>query len=105
MTARPRYPKTTCAIIGCRRISTLFVGEWMCGNHWRMVDRALKTFRTRRLKQLYAAWEKVFAEYQAVQTKETWLRVKRAADAWDRADGITWRRMKKQATERSLGLA
>lgn len=81
MADRPRYPRTGCVVPFCRRTSTLFPSEWICGDHWRLVDRSLKMFRTKRLKA-------------AQRNRKRWERLERA----------TWRRMKRQAIERALGL-
>jgi len=55
--------KTSCCVPGCRRWSTKFKHEWLCGDHWRLVDRRLKVYRTKRLKRLN----------QAVEAAEWWL--------------------------------
>jgi hypothetical protein len=44
--------RSSCIVPFCRRWSTKFPGEWLCGEHWRGVDRALKRLRTKLHKRL-----------------------------------------------------
>ena len=97
MSPRPRYPKSGCCVPFCRRTSTLFKSEWLCGMHWRLVDRALKRFRTKRLRQLYRAWEE--AKAQDPNSRATF----KAWRQWHRSERLIWRRMKRQAIERAAG--
>lgn len=83
MGSRPRFPRRGCAVPGCRRTSELFRNEWLCADHWRLVDRSLKTYRTRHLRKLSRAGY---------------------ATRWRRAENLIWRRMKRQAIERAAGL-
>lgn len=87
MTQRVRYPRTSCIVPFCRRTSTVMPGEWVCGEHWRLVDRGLKRVRTRLIRR--------------------WRRNGRwdAPDhAVDRTLNAIWRRMKRQAIERASGV-
>lgn len=84
------YPRRPCEVPFCRRTSTRFPNEWLCCDHWRLVDRPLKLYRTRRLKQLRQ-------RYEASLTLTAWARYRRSAD-------LIWRRMKRQAIERALGI-
>lgn len=77
---KARYPRTSCIVPFCPRTSTLFPNEWACGDHWRLVDRSLKAFRTRHLKHL---------ERTASRRR------------WSTAEALIWRRMKRQAIERA----
>ena len=113
---RPRFARSNCCVPFCRRTSTLFRGEWLCGDHWRLVDRSLKTFRTRRLKVAYRAVEK--ADDLSVITEREFNegRVSRSTlddhlafaertyARWGRLERATWARMKRQAIQRAGGL-
>lgn len=57
MTERPTYPRSTCCILGCPRWSRRYPGEWMCGRHWKMAPRRLRS-----------ALRKVWAEFGAMPT-------------------------------------
>jgi hypothetical protein len=123
MTQRPRYPRSSCCVIGCRRTSTLFPGEWICGPHYRMVDRQIKQRRTKFTRQRRREWEAAKATYDAA--RQEWSDCKarpRPSEmidrlhlrqmnymAADRAFTVTadlfWRRIKRQATERALGIS
>lgn len=99
----------------CRRTSTLFPGEWICGEHWRLVDRSLKRLRTRLLKRARAAWQKRHGATLAAQAD---LRIGGLESAvWEavhfeiaaenrlvRLEASTWRRIKAQAAERAAGV-
>lgn len=84
MTSLAIHPKTNCVVIGCRRTSKCFPHEWLCGEHWRLVDRPLKTFRTRYLKRLAGKQP--------------------SPQRWRNCESLIWRRMKRQAIERAAGL-
>ena len=126
MTARPRYPRSTCCVIGCRRTSTLFQGEWVCGDHWRLIDRSLKTIRTKLNCRWKKRWETARAQvdwargvtaFNATPTPDSYwpediqrelsmaLALRQADRAWRRGHAGIWRRMKRQATERALGIS
>ena len=125
MTPRPRYDRQTCCVIGCRRTSRLFPGEWICGEHWRLVDRDIKRLRTkilkRRRRELEAAEARVEAARAAVSTNMPdpehyrpediaayqFAQAQRAGARkayWSTVE-LFWRRMKRQATERALGIS
>jgi hypothetical protein len=113
MVDRPRYLKSGCIVPFCRRTSTLFKGEWVCGEHWKLVDRSLKAYRTKRLKQITKAFEKEDALTREAQRLfalkegrelEIWKHANRAADLagkWRRVEALIWRKMKRQAIERA----
>jgi len=112
---KPRYPRSSCCVPFCRRTSTLFSGEWVCGAHWRLVDRGLKRFRTKRLKQIGRALETAEALVAVAQADlagggpeaAVWAAAHRACNAhrrWRRTDRATWRRMKHQAITRAAEL-
>lgn len=88
MTARPRYPRSSCCVPFCRRTSTLFRDEWICGEHWRLVDRDLKRLRTRLMGRFKR-------RRQTMAVRRAWFRIEQA----------TWRRMKRQAIERATGIS
>lgn len=113
---RPRFARSNCCVPFCRRTSTLFRGEWLCGDHWRLVDRPLKAFRTRRLREAYQECERFWALAQAAQEEFAAGRMTlslgprayrakalRANARWQRLERATWARMKRQAIERGAG--
>lgn len=108
---------THCCVPGCRRRSSKFKEEWLCGDHWRLVDRRLKTFRTKRLRQLYRRWEKADAACRAREAEIPGVKAvdddllwslamarSRASRRWRRAEALIWTRMKGQAIERAAGI-
>lgn len=76
-----RYPRLPCAVPYCRRGSTRFPPGWefLCGIHWRLVDKALKRLRTK-------------------------ARRKREGARYNRLEALIWRKMKRQAIERAAGI-
>jgi hypothetical protein len=100
----------------CRRTSTHFKNEWLCGDHWRLVDRQLKRFRTKRLAVVWRLVERYEAETRAAQAAfaaggrelPIWIWANRSADQrgrWRRLEAAIWRRMKRQAIERAMGIS
>lgn len=98
----------------CRRTSTKFKDEWVCADHWRLVNRALKAFRTKRLRQIGRACEKAVAMRKLLQHQmqegtavdrpplsRAWTAEMRLIERWHRVERATWRRMKAQAIERA----
>lgn len=109
MAERPRYPRSGCLVPFCRRTSTLFEREWLCADHWKLVPRELKRFRTQRLKAAYRAWEKAAAALDLANQKgegarEAYFRQSRANRRWHGIERGTWRRMKRIAVEKATGL-
>jgi hypothetical protein len=111
---RPRYPRSSCIVPFCRRTSTLFSGEWVCADHWRLVDRGLKRFRTKRLRAIRRLADKYEALMRAAQARlpeaeeEVWRWADRGAlqrRRWRTVERITWARMKRQAIERACGVS
>lgn len=110
--ARPRYPRSSCIVPFCRRTSTRFRDEWVCGEHWRLVDRSLKRFRSQRLRKAARLFDRYEAEHAALvaafvtgsdhmplviaANRQLWAR-----DRWRRIEAATWRRMKDQAITRA----
>jgi hypothetical protein len=88
MNQRPRYPRTGCIVPFCRKTSTLFPGEWVCADHWRLVDRALKQIRARLIRR--------FKRRGWIDDRRRWPAVNQTLDG-------VWRRMKRQAIERAAG--
>lgn len=87
-----------CCVPFCRRTRADdgdFV-EWMCGDHYRLVDRRLKTLRSRIRRRC----EKIV---RGADYRRGWvhLRVTRA----HHTDNLLWDRMKRQAIERAAGIA
>ena len=64
MPERPTYEKSSCCVPFCRRTSRRFKGEWICADHWKLVPRTLKAFRTKRLKDVGREWEKADVQLQ-----------------------------------------
>lgn len=112
MTSRAIHPKTNCSVIGCHRTSRRFSGEWLCGDHWKLVDRPLKRFRTRRLREAQLVYDRYNGRMKAAQARggpedEIWKWGAKAAWAlsrWWRLEAAAWRRMKRQAIERAAGI-
>lgn len=96
MSARPRYPRSTCCIVGCGRWSTLFPGEWMCRDHWMSLSKDLRRLLKRSWRRHAAAWDL----YQASQTKRPWQSERRTWAASERL----WIRAKRIATEKAAGV-
>lgn len=94
MTARPRYPRSSCCVPFCARWSTLFPPgeEWMCGRHWRLADRSLRRFFRVRLRQLYDRW--AAAPQNSRQQFLAWRR-------WHRTNRLIWARIKRQVIGRA----
>src|SRR5690349_21048332 len=101
-----------CCVPFCRRTSTRHSDEFLCADHWRLVDRRLKALRTRRLKVIHRRIETYEARLHVAQDAlrrggsddDVWRWANKAADAAARRrrflHGI-WRRMKAQAIERA----
>ena len=108
MTERPVYQRSGCCMPGCRRWSTRFEHEWLCGEHWRLVPRTLKAYRTKRLKQLDARLRKASTlrrqAASSIAGDPGERAVSRARNAWRRTEALIWRRMKRAAIERAAGL-
>lgn len=108
--------KRACSVPGCRRWSRRFNNEWICGDHWRLVDRSLKAFRTKRLKLISRLVEKHEAELAVLQARlvpggpddpNVWVAADRACQTrkrWRRLERATWAKMKRQAIFKAAGL-
>lgn len=125
MTQRPRYERSTCCVIGCHRTSRLFPSEWICGEHWRMVDRDIKRLRTRILKRRGRECEAAQARVESARAALTanmpapdryrledldameLAQRQRigARRAYSACAAMFWARIKRQATERALGIS
>lgn len=81
-----------CCVPFCRRSTarTEF-SEWLCGDHWRLVDR--------RRRRVYGRYMRQWRRYGPEARVHIDGRVFRAA-----ADRI-WRRLKREAIERAAGIA
>lgn len=110
------YPRSRCCVPFCRRTSTRFPQEWVCGEHWRLVDRDLKRFRTKQLRKITRLIERYDAEMCAAQAKHTdgrgvtsdhddiWRAAWKGVHArrrWRRLERAIWRKMKDQAITRA----
>lgn len=78
-----RHPRMPCCVPFCGRGSTTFPPGWefLCANHWRLVDRELKLLRTKARRR------------------------RGSGERYWRLEGLIWRRMKRQAIERAAGAA
>lgn len=127
MTAKPF--RVTCLVPGCRHTKGLdydpveWMWEWICAQHWRLVSRRLKASKTRlrrRFHRLLAsaidsrpspindggAW---YRDPLAEPPVTRWVRYKDDTDFAEhwrltRALKWIWRRMRKQAIERAMGI-
>lgn len=109
----------------CRRTSTLYEREWMCGDHWRMTRRADRLFYPKHMRLLYRRWERLnvladaaMARFEASvlpdgrflmadldeATAADKARRLAAAKFW-RTDALMWARLKRQAIERATGIS
>lgn len=107
---------THCCVPGCRRRSSKFKSEWLCGDHWRLVDKRLKVYRTKRLKRLVRACEAANWWLHLAQVLfvsgwgpevDVWKYADPAARAygkWWRIENLIWQRMKRQAITRAAGI-
>jgi hypothetical protein len=114
-----------CAVPGCRRTRGQRKGEppisegekWLCGPHWKLIDRRLKAYRTKRLRMIYRVWEMANAACEARLAEIAPARAadddvawglaaarSKAARRWRRTKDLIWRRMTRQAIERAAGI-
>lgn len=91
------FAQTSCMVPGCRRHTARYGNsdvEWLCVDHWRLVDPALKRFRTKLVRRYIRKGE-------LTQEPLYWRAHSRRAR---RMLTSIWRRMKRQAIERAAGL-
>lgn len=119
-----------CVVPGCRRTRGDRKGdplqpgmEWICGEHWALVDRSLKRLRARsrrRWDRRIALAKRAGARFleessrSATPGSHAYLdltplyasasKLRHAEDARRRILGWIWERMKRQAIERAAGL-
>lgn len=82
MSPRPRYPRSSCCVPGCRRTSTLFTAEWVCGDHWRMIPRRFKLAWSRAKRHNRRHWLAMSERRRRAahyRMDRLWLVLKRAA--------------------------
>lgn len=81
--------RLACCVPFCRRTTgrTEF-REWICGDHWRLIDKAKR--------RVYGRLGKRWRRYRC---DDGWANLSEV----ERADRI-WRRLKAQATERAAGI-
>lgn len=120
---RSMTARKTCCVPFCRRTTGRDPSsfEWICGDHWRLVDRRLKSAWRRQLKRRYAVWYKANAAYLARDAEivaeadprgihnndPAWALIdaeKRAAGLWWSSYRLWWKRIKDQAIERAAGI-
>jgi hypothetical protein len=94
MTAR-----TACCVPFCARSTKGVWAEWLCSDHWKLVDRSLKALRTRSRRR----WRKRGEIEDVEQDGSKGYRLTRRR-AW-RVDRGYWRRMVRQAIERASGIS
>lgn len=119
MTDRLRYPRSSCCVPFCRRTTAAFPPghEWVCGEHWRLVDRALKALRRKFRLRYERRWSASTFDLIAAQAGRyvdeyirdpTWQREYATHCAidrqWSTFERGIWRRMKRQAIERATGV-
>lgn len=72
-----------CCVIGCRRTKQRReFDEWICGDHWRALPKAMRRVYGRRMRQ----WRRYHRDEDVAPTNRLWARLKRAAI--DRAMGL-----------------
>lgn len=87
--------RTACSVPFCRRS---VAGRWagyLCGDHWRLVDRDLRRLRTKLRRRFMKRGE-------VVTIKGGWRSL---TDRAARAEAGIWRRMVRQAIERATGVS
>lgn len=94
--SRAIYPLSRCCVPFCTHTSRTFAPghEWVCRDHWRLIDPELKRLRTRMVKRYVREGrvEKGAGVYNC-QRHSAWLTL-----------GGWWRRAKRQAIERAAGI-
>ncbi len=92
MVTKAIHPKSSCIVPYCPRTTRTFpLGhEWLCADHWKLVDTAFKRLRTRIIKR--AKKRGRFQKWTHRDALELTLM------GW-------WRRAKKQAIERAMGIS
>lgn len=75
--------------------------EWICAEHWRPVSRRLKAIRSRALRRLKRA-ETVLP---AVELAGAWTSIHETARRADAAQWRLWKRIKREAIERAMGIS
>lgn len=98
-----------CLVPHCRRTtdSKNGYGEWICSKHWAAVPKASRRVysrATRRIRRAVAAGEMIKftngSSRLCFRKGTAWVEHIRALSAYERL----WKRMKKLAVERSLGI-
>jgi hypothetical protein len=72
---------TQCLVPFCRHTTKRQFNEWICGAHWKLIDRRIRFVSRRSLKRLQAGDESV-----------RWIAER------------SWERCKREAIERGLGI-
>lgn len=83
--------RVACLVPFCGRTSARRWAEWLCGDHYRLVDGDLKRLRIRNRRR----WTAIVASDGAPSRRLRCETIERAI----------WSRMKRQAIERAAGLA
>ncbi|KFL31413.1 hypothetical protein JP75_07565 [Devosia riboflavina] len=99
--------RLNCSVPGCTRTRGDRKGdvlgpyiEWICADHWKLVPRWMKAARNRARRRLRRA-ESILATVAMV---EAWTTVHETARRADAAQWRLWKRLKRAAIERSVGL-
>ena len=95
MNSHPRYPRVNCCVPFCKRGSTKWPVpyELLCGDHYRMADKALRMKRARVRRKLAKLGEFDTMNFRCL------------SDRAARIDGLFWSKIRRQATERALGIS
>lgn len=104
----------------CRRRTGRTKGEWICCDHWPLVDSRLRRYWRKQMRKLYRKWEAADSAYsfrnaelvaeadpRGIHIEDpVWaLREARekAAKRWRAAHATIWTRIKRQAITRAAG--
>lgn len=74
------YPRTRCCVPGCKRTSTRFPDEWICGRHWSLVPKKMKKVlaRIHRKCRRYPHMNRTVQRLMRAEER-IWQRIRRAA--------------------------
>ncbi len=98
MTAR-----VPCCVPFCRRTTGKLYAEWICGEHWRLVPRKLKSFGRRAAAANRRA--KIACEALEDMSDERYPDVMLARFKAAKRTGRAWERCKRAAIEAAAGIA
>ena len=110
----------SCCVPFCRRRTCLTTSEWICHEHWPLVDRRLKAYWRRQMRKRHREWEVAEACYQARDAAivaeadprgihiedPIWAfmeKREKARHRWWVSHTTIWGRIKRQAITRAAG--